>query len=151
MHSSSSNQIQLKHRIIHALSYEAILLVIGTPLLSWILNKDLTHTGVLWVIMSVIAMLWNMVFNFGFERFERKMQWDRTLPVRILHAIGFEGGLIIFTVPIIAWMMDISLWQALILDIALAMSIVVYTFIFQWCHDKIMQRYFGIGHSNAPT
>lgn len=150
MKRAASNQVQLKHRIIHALSYEAILFILGTPILSWVLNKDLAHTGVLWVIMSVIAMLWNMVFNFGFEKIEYKMQWERTFSVRVLHAIGFEGGLIIFTVPIIAWMMDISFWQALILDIALAMCIVVYTFIFQWCYDAIMAKYFGIGRSSAP-
>ena len=47
MKHATSNQVQLKHRIIHALSYEAILLILGTPILSWVLNKDLAHTGVL--------------------------------------------------------------------------------------------------------
>lgn len=134
-------KVPVKQRIIHALSYELILLVIGTPILSWVLNKDLSHTGVLWVVMSVIAMLWNMCFNAVFERFERRMNWQvRTIAVRVVHAIGFEGGLLLFTVPIIAWMMQISLWQALLLDIALAICIVVYTFIFQYCYDQIMAR-----------
>lgn len=134
---------QLKQRVIHAMSYEAILLIIGTPLLSLFLKESLSHTGALWIMMSVTAMFWNIIFNYGFERFERFQGWTiRTIPIRILHAIGFEGGLLLFTVPIIAWMMDMSLWHALLLDIGLALSILVYTFIYQWCYDIIMQKYF---------
>lgn len=139
---------QLKQRMIHALCYELILLVIGTPILSLILQKSLAHTGVLWVMMSVTAVIWNMIFNHGFEKFELAQGWHtRTIRVRILHAIGFEGGLLLFTVPMIAWMLDMTLWQALWLDIGLAMSIMVYTFIYQWCYDSIMARYFSAKQS----
>lgn len=132
---------QLKQRIIHASCYELILLVIGTPILGLVLGTSLTHTGILWVMMSITAVIWNMVFNHGFEKFEQQQGWKhRTIKIRILHAVGFEGGLLIFTVPMIAWMMNMSLWNALWLDIGLALSIMVYTFIYQWCYDSIMQR-----------
>ena len=36
--------------------------------------------------------------------------------VRILHAVGFEGGLMLATIPIIAYMMKMSFIDALILD-----------------------------------
>lgn len=135
---------KLKQRIIHALCYELILLGIGAPLLSLFLKESLTHMGILWVMMSITALLWNMVFNHGFEKFEKAQGWQqRTIPIRILHAIGFEGGLLLFTVPVIAWMLNMSLLDALILDIGLAMSIMVYTFIYQWCYDIIIQRYFA--------
>lgn len=132
---------QLKQRIIHAVCYELILLVIGTPILGLVLGTSLTHTGILWIMMSVTAVIWNMFFNHGFEKFEQYKGWkNRTIKIRILHAIGFEGGLLIFTVPMIAWMMNMSLWNALWLDIGLALSIMIYTFIYQWCYDGIMQR-----------
>ncbi|MFU8928276.1 chlorhexidine efflux PACE transporter AceI [Acinetobacter puyangensis] len=133
---------QLKQRVIHAVCYELILLIIGTPLLSLLLKANLLHTTVLWVIMSVISVFWNMLFNHYFEKIEKFQGWtQRTVAIRILHAIGFEGGLLIFTVPIIAWMMNLSLINALLLDIGLAMSIMVYTFIYQWCYDIIAERY----------
>ena len=134
---------QLKQRIVHATCYELILLVIGTPILGLILGTSLSHTGMLWIMMSVTALVWNMIFNHGFEKFEVKQGWkQRTVKIRILHAVGFEGGLLLFTVPMIAWMMNMTLWQALWLDIGLALAIMVYTFIYQWCYDVILQRHF---------
>jgi uncharacterized membrane protein len=59
-----------------------------------------------------------------------------------MHAIGFEGGLMLATIPIIAYMMNMSFIEALILDFALTMCILVYTFIFQWCYDTIENRFF---------
>lgn len=132
---------QLKQRIIHATCYELILLVIGTPLLSLFLKESLSQTGILWVLMSITALFWNMVFNYFFEKFERYQGWTkRTILIRIFHAIGFEGGLLIFTVPMIAWLMNMSLWQALMVDIGLVFAIVGYTFVYQWCYDIIMAR-----------
>lgn len=135
---------EFKQRVIHAVCYEAILLVIGTPILSVILGHSLSQTGVLWIMMSVTALVWNMLFNHGFEKFEKLRGWtQRTVRIRILHAIGFEGGLLIATVPMIAWMLDMNLWDALLLDIGLALSIMVYTFIYQWCYDILKAKYFN--------
>lgn len=61
--------------------------------------------------------------------------------MRILHAIGFEGGLLIATVPMIAYMLQMSVIDALILDIGLTLCILVYTFIFQWCYDHIEDKF----------
>ena len=61
--------------------------------------------------------------------------------MRILHAIGFEGGLLIATVPMIAYMMQMTVIDAFILDIGLTLCILVYTFIFQWCYDYIEDKF----------
>lgn len=131
-----------KRRLIHAISYEVILLVIIAIALSFIFSMPLEITGVLGVIMAVISVIWNMIFNHYFEKIEFKYQLERTIPVRIMHAIGFEGGLMLATIPIIAYMMNMSFIEALILDFALTMCILVYTFIFQWCYDTIENRFF---------
>lgn len=131
-----------RRRLIHAISYEVILLVIIAIALSFIFSMPLEVTGILGVIMAVISVIWNMIFNHYFERVEHKYQWKRTIPVRILHAIGFEGGLMLATIPIIAYMMKMSFIDALILDFGLTMCILVYTFIFQWCYDVIEERFF---------
>ena len=131
-----------KRRLIHAISYEVILLVIIAIALSFIFSMPLEVTGILGVIMAIISVIWNMIFNHYFEKVEHKYQWKRTIPVRILHAVGFEGGLMLATIPIIAYMMKMSFIDALILDFGLTMCILVYTFIFQWCYDMEEERFF---------
>ena len=126
-----------KRRIVHALSYEIILLVIIALALSFIFELPLEVTGVLGIFMAVTSVIWNMVFNHYFEKFEAKHQLQRTVRVRILHAIGFEGGLMLATIPMVAYAMNMSLWQAIVLDFSLTLCILVYTFIFQWCYDLI--------------
>ena len=126
-----------KRRNVHALSYEIILLVIIALALSFIFEMPLEVTGVLGVFMAVTSVIWNMVFNHYFEKFEAKHQLKRTVRVRILHAIGFEGGLMLATIPMVAYAMNMSLWQAIVLDFSLTLCILVYTFIFQWCYDLI--------------
>lgn len=129
-----------RRRLIHAISYEVILLVIIAIALSFIFSMPLEVTGILGVIMAIISVIWNMIFNHYFEKVEHKYQWKRTIPVRILHAVGFEGGLMLATIPIIAYMMKMSFIDALILDFGLTMCILVYTFIFQWCYDCLEEQ-----------
>lgn len=126
-----------RRRLVHALSYEVILLVIIAIALSVIFNMPLEVTGVLGIAMAVTSVIWNMLFNHYFEKFEAKRQPKRTIKIRLLHAIGFEGGLMLATIPMVAYAMNLSLWQAIVLDFSLTMCILVYTFIFQWCYDAI--------------
>jgi uncharacterized membrane protein len=46
------------------------------------------------------------------------------------------------TIPIIAYLMKMTIIEAIILDFGLTMCILVYTFIFQWCYDMIEGRFF---------
>ncbi|BBF78611.1 chlorhexidine efflux PACE transporter AceI [Acinetobacter ursingii] len=129
-----------KRRIIHALSYEVILLVIIAIALSFIFDVPMEVTGSLGIAMAVTSVVWNMIFNHFFEKFEHKHQLKRTIKVRILHAIGFEGGLMLATIPMVAYAMNMSIWQAIVLDFGLTMCILIYTFIFQWCYDHLEMR-----------
>ncbi|EPF71394.1 chlorhexidine efflux PACE transporter AceI [Acinetobacter rudis] len=131
-----------KRRIVHALSYEIILLVIIAIALSFIFEVPLDVTGGLGVAMAVTSVIWNMIFNHYFEKLEHKRKFKRTIKVRILHAIGFEGGLMLLTIPMVAYAMDMTLFQAILLDLSMTTCILVYTFIFQWCYDILENRYF---------
>lgn len=131
-----------KKRLIHALTYEGILLLMTAVALSSVFHLPLEMTGLVGVFIALVSMLWNMLFNYFFEQIERALKWHRTVGVRILHAVGFEGGLLIFTVPFFAYVLQLSLWDALVLDIAITSCILVYTFIFQWCYDTLEIKYF---------
>lgn len=126
-----------KRRLIHATLYEVILLVVIAVILSYVMHMPLEVTGLLGVAMALTSMVWNMVFNHTFEKIERARQWQRTFKVRVLHAIGFEGGLMLATIPMIAYALEIGIWHAIVLDFGLTLGILVYTFIFQWCYDTI--------------
>ncbi|AXY57018.1 AceI family chlorhexidine efflux PACE transporter [Acinetobacter chinensis] len=129
-----------KRRIIHALSYEIILLVIIAVALSLIFKVPLDVTGTLGIAMAVTSVIWNMVFNHHFEKFEAKHKLKRTVKIRLLHAVGFEGGLMLATIPMVAYAMEMSLLQAMMLDFGLTMCILVYTFVFQWIYDAVEAR-----------
>ena len=86
----------------------------------------------------MIAVIWNLVFNALFERWEsRQAVRGRSVRRRIAHAIGFEGGLIAFLVPMFAWGLGVSLWQALVMDLGLVVFFLVYTFVFNWAFDRV--------------
>jgi len=126
-----------KRRLIHATLYEGILSVVIATLLSTLMHLPLEVTAALGIAMAVTSMFWNMLFNHYFEKFEAKHRLKRTIKVRIAHAIGFEGGLMLATIPMVAYALQISLAQAFLLDLAMTLCILVYTFIFQWCYDHL--------------
>ncbi len=49
----------------------------------------------------------------------------------------FEGGLVVLLIPMIAWYLGITLWQALVMDIAIVAFYLVYTFFFNIAYDRI--------------
>ncbi|WP_439896160.1 PACE efflux transporter [Burkholderia ubonensis] len=79
-----------------------------------------------------------VVYNTLFERWEAtRVQRTRTLGRRIIHACGFEGGLIFILVPVVAWWLDISWFDAFLVDLGLFAFFFCYAFVFQWAFDRV--------------
>ena len=133
----------LAERIGHALAFEVIALLICAPLFSWLMNTTMTEMGALTLAISLIAMVWNVVYNAGFDRLQRRIGFTRTLTVRVLHAAVFETGLIIVAVPLAAVWLNITLWQAFVLDIGLLAFFLPYTMVFNWVYDTLRVRFVG--------
>jgi uncharacterized membrane protein len=131
----------LAERIGHALAFELIALVICAPLFSWLMGTTVTAMGALTLAISLIAMAWNVVYNAAFDRLQRRFGFTRTLTVRVLHAVVFEFGLVLVTVPLAAVWLDISLWQALVLDAGLLLFFLPYTLVFNWVYDTLRVRW----------
>ena len=68
------------------------------------------------------------------------------MAVRVLHAVLFEAGLIVLLIPFIAWYLDISLWAALVMDIAIVVFYLVYAFFFNIAYDRV----FPIPNAKKP-
>ncbi|MBY6152526.1 PACE efflux transporter [Vannielia litorea] len=128
-----------RSRIIHALSFELIGLAIVIPAFSLLFGVDMGEGGVVAVVGATLATVWNYLYNLGFDHALLRLQGHTTksLPVRILHALLFEAGLLLALLPFIAWYLGVSLWQALQMDIAFALFYLVYAFVFNWLYDLI--------------
>ena len=125
-------------RVVYVGLYEGIAIVLSAILLEWMSNAGAAESLGLAIAASAVAMVWNLIFNAQFERWEgRRHRRGRSLGVRVVHAVGFEGGLLFFLVPLVAWWYDVSLIQALWMDLGLLVFFLVYTFAFTWAFDRI--------------
>lgn len=127
-------------RLIYVIMYEVIaILIVMTALFA--LGHGLGGSGITAVTSSAIALVWNFIWTSMFEAWEqRQVSTTRTVPRRIAHAVGFEAGLIVLLVPVMAWLLHVSLLEALILDLGLLVFFLCYTFVFAWLFDLVLPR-----------
>jgi uncharacterized membrane protein len=128
----------IQRKVIYLGLYEGLAIACSSVGLSLMSGEGLAHSGALAAVMSAIALAWNLAFTFVFELWEsRQVTHGRSLGRRVAHAIGFEGGLVLLLVPLVAWWLDVSMWQALVMDIGLMLFFLVYTFAFNWGFDRV--------------
>mgnify|MGYP000223744201 CR=1 FL=1 len=130
----------IKERVFHALLFEIIGVALFAPGLAWLMGQSLGKMGAMTVMISTAAMLWNMIFNAAFDRIRGRSGFAMTLKVRALHALSFETGLTVVVVPLAAWWLSISLWEAFLLDIGLLLLFLPYTMLFNMAYDKVRER-----------
>ena len=135
-----SFQRSVKERFFHAVVFEVLAVAICAPLGAWLLDYSLAHMGLLTLMISLIAMVWNMVFNSIFDDAQRRLGFTRNLAARAVHSVLFEIGLILAVVPLAAWWLDIGLWEAFVLDIGIVLFFLPYTFAFNWTYDHFRAR-----------
>ncbi|KJK24442.1 membrane protein [Burkholderiaceae bacterium 16] len=128
-----------KDRIRHTIGFELIGLLIFAPVGSWLFGFALHQMGIIAVVASVIAAGWNYLYNLLFDKAMLRFtgQLRKPVAVRVLHAILFELGLLVVFLPMVAWYLDMSLFDAFIMDIAVAAFYVVYAFIYNWAYDAV--------------
>ena len=127
-----------RDRIRHALMFEIIALILVAPLGGLIFGIDMTHFGVVAVVSTTVAMGWNYVYNLGFDHalVALGQPLDKSAAARVLHAVLFEGGLLLALVPFIAWYLAVPLWQAFVMDLGLAGFYLIYALVFNWAYDR---------------
>ncbi|ASG67047.1 LysR family transcriptional regulator [Francisella halioticida] len=137
-------------RVVHTVGFEVFGVMIFTPFAVLILNENIWHIGILAIVISVIAMVWNLIYNYIFDSIESSFgqhRSRRSLLVRIMHAVLFELGLLVVTLPMVAYWLHMSLWKALLTDIGFVIFYLIYAFVYNYIFDKI---YFGMIVSNKP-
>ena len=135
-----STDKSITERVVQAVGFELLAIVICTPLLAWVMDKPMLDMGVVTMAIAALALAWNVLFNGMFDRLLTRLAIVRTAWVRVVHALLFEGGLVALGVPLIAWWLDISLWQAFVLDIGVLLFFLPYTYVYHWVYDVIRER-----------
>lgn len=87
------------------------------------------------ITISVMAMMLNFFFNYVFDKFATGKREERSLKLRILHTVCFECTLLLFTIPMVEYLLDLSLWHAFLADIGLGLLIMLYALLFNWFYD----------------
>jgi len=127
-------------RLRHTISFELIGLFTCTPLATWILDRDILKIGAMSIAISLTAMACNYFFNLAFDhvliKLGRRLD-DRPPKLRVLHAVLFEFSLLFFSLPMIAWWLNMTLWHAFVTDIGFASFFLVYAYVFNWAYDRI--------------
>ncbi|MCI2393456.1 PACE efflux transporter [Aliiroseovarius sediminis] len=128
-----------RDRIRHAISFEIIGILLVVPLGSLTFGIGALDVGVVTIAGATIATLWNYIYNVLFDRAMLRIRGHvhKTIALRMLHAVLFEGGLLVFTLPVMALYLGVGLWQALMLDLAFVVFYLVYAFVFNLAYDKL--------------
>nr|WP_067298019.1 PACE efflux transporter [Marinobacterium profundum] len=126
-------------RIRHTVGFELIGLVLLTGFGSFLLGFDMQHFGALAVVFSLLAMLWNYYYNRLFDQWllRRRGTSIKRQRDRVVHALLFEGGLLLVTLPVIAWWLQVSLWQALAMDIGMVLFYLVFAYLYNLAYDRV--------------
>lgn len=127
-----------KRRLIYVASFEALAIILSTLILMVMSDGDAQNSLPVAIIVSAIAVTWNYLFNSAFEAMERRLQIaHRSLALRTVHAVSFEAGLVLATVPLYMIWYGVGLWQAFQMEVTLLVFFLIFTFVFTWIFDQI--------------
>ena len=129
-----------RERIIHSILFEVFALCTLLPFGALLGGIDMTSMVNLALGLALTSMCWNFIYNLLFDKYFGHNKIDRSLVLRISHAILFELGLLGVTLPAIMWALDMSFINALIMDIGLIIFFLIFAVIFNWCYDHIKHQ-----------
>ena len=116
-------------------------LLVITPFFVWASGVPALESLGLMAVIALIAALWNAIYNTSFDWIEGRLSQraadQRPYLMRVFHASGFEGGLILISLPIVMAWTGMSWLEALFADIGLAIAYVLYAFVFNIAYDRI--------------
>ena len=135
-------------RVLQALLYEIGAVSVVGPVLALTFDKPASSTFLLAVVLSAIALVWNYLFNAVFERWESmQVVKGRSFTRRMAHGVGFEGGLTLMLVPVMALWLDTTFMAAFLANLGLLAFFFVYAIGYTWAFDKV----FGLPLSALPV
>lgn len=83
----------------------------------------------------MVGLLYNSVFDV-FDARAGRLSSDRSRLGRILHAVGFELTLLMVSLPLYVWWLDLAILAAVMMDLTVTIFIVGYTYVFTLAYDR---------------
>lgn len=128
-------------RVRQVLLFEIGGLVLITPPFVWLTDVSPLDSLGLLAMIAAIAAVWNALYNTSFDWVEGRITGrtsdQRPVPLRVLHAVGFESGLLLASLPVVMVWTGMGWVEALLADIGLAVAYVVYAYIFNLGYDRV--------------
>ena len=128
-------------RLRQVLMFEIGGLVLITPPFVWFTGVSPLDSFTLMALIAVMAALWNAVYNTSFDWVEGRMTGrtsdQRRAALRVLHSLGFEGGLLLVSLPVVMAWTGMGWVDALFADIGLAVAYVIYAYLFNLGYDRV--------------
>lgn len=130
-----------RDRIRQIVLFEVGGLLLITPPFSWASGVAISDSIGLLALIALIAAVWNGTYNTCFDWVEGRRTGRtadlRPYRMRVLHAFGFEVGLLAMSLPVILWWTGMGWVEALVADLALAVAYVVYAYLFNLAYDRL--------------
>lgn len=123
-------------RVFQAFLFEVIALAIVVPTSAIIGGFATGKMAIVGVALSTFAMLWNYLYNILFDKIAGANRLTRGVILRMIHACCFELGMVVITLPVLAWYLEITWIAAIVLEASFLVFILFYTFIFNWLYDN---------------
>lgn len=131
-----------KERVIHAIIFELFALLLVVPLVIGFTGKGVADVAIISLGLSLYTVIWNYVYNIGFDNRFGHQRISRSMGLRVLHSVGFEAGLILVSVPMIAWFLQLSFLAAFMLEAVFLVVFFFYAIIFNWLYDWSRSRWY---------
>ena len=132
-------------RIFHAVLYEFLALVFIVPIAYLMTDSGLGKLALVGIALSFYTVFWNYIYNIGFDKVFGTQRDSRGACLRVFHAVLFQIGMVIVTVPAMAWFLGSSIWEALVLEMAFLVFIFFYTIAYNWAYDRVRPfQYFRV-------
>lgn len=129
--------MSVTERLVHTILFELIALAILIPVAMFVTESGAGPMTILSVLLSLIAMAWNYIYNWGFDHTFGSNRVSRSFKMRLVHGAGFEIGMVITSFPVLMWMLDFSFLTVLMMDLGVVLFFFIYAVIFNWVYDLI--------------
>ncbi|MFT7291592.1 MAG: putative membrane protein [Marinobacter psychrophilus] len=126
-------------RIRQAVSFEVIGLIVVISFGTRVLGYSMVDIGLLGAVGATIATVWNYIYNLLFDHALLKYAGTpkKSVKLRVVHAFGFELGLLIVFLPIVSRILNVSLMEALVIDLGFMAFYPLYAFAFTSADDTL--------------
>ncbi|KII75895.1 PACE efflux transporter [Vibrio renipiscarius] len=123
-------------KIFNVILFEVVALSILVPSMSYLTNKPLQTLFFAALSFSCIVVTWNYIFNNLFDSLCKTPRVERGLKIRTVHTLLFEAGLIVIAIPALAWFLQITFFEAFIVELGFLVFFLFFNPAFHFIYDK---------------